>query len=158
MLPMRDGTSKDRATQLLICEPLSFAICWMISQLWGVRSCPTSFGCEEKILYKQHIVHWRKYSRFLYKYKYILCVQIKLHLAQKYILLVGYKIQMNSMFPTLQRVSKYVSLKYLVTNLKKWQTIKKLRGLIVINYVLEEISARLYDVVSCSAVKTQRTQ
>ena len=30
MLPMRDGTgqstSKDRATQLLICEPLSFAI------------------------------------------------------------------------------------------------------------------------------------
>ena len=29
MSPMRDGTttSKDRATQLLICEPLSFAIC-----------------------------------------------------------------------------------------------------------------------------------
>ena len=27
MSPMRDGTtSKDRATQLLICEPLSFAI------------------------------------------------------------------------------------------------------------------------------------
>ena len=26
MLPMRDGTSEDRATQLLICEPLSFAI------------------------------------------------------------------------------------------------------------------------------------
>ena len=26
MLPMRDGTSEDRATQLLICELLSFAI------------------------------------------------------------------------------------------------------------------------------------
>ena len=31
MLPMRDGTSEDRATQLLICEPLSFAICEVIS-------------------------------------------------------------------------------------------------------------------------------
>ena len=41
----------------LATERVGIKICWMISQLWGVRSCPTSFGCEEKILYKQHIVH-----------------------------------------------------------------------------------------------------
>ena len=50
MSPMRDGTttSKDRATQLFICEPLSFTIpniSRMFVEKLGLQSLDRSFGC-----------------------------------------------------------------------------------------------------------------
>ena len=52
----------------------------MISQLWSVKSCPTSFGCEEKILYNVRIVHCNTlaiHSQFFSIASSMFCVQLE---------------------------------------------------------------------------------